>query len=204
LSDSDDKLVQRVKQHDIDALAEYLSEQRRPLLAFIERQLGTSLRRKLEVEDVFQELSVEAVRALADADFEHRDPFSWLCQIAERRIIDAHRHFYGAQKRDAGREVPLGNPGGDSQHAAIIDLLVASMTTPTQALSRKGHELRLFEALSTLPQDQREALRLRYLEGLPSKEIAERLGKSDGAIRVMLTRALSRLQQILGPQDAPR
>lgn len=204
MSDSDDKLVQRVKQHDIDALAEYLSEQRRPLLAFIERQLGTSLRRKLEVEDVFQELSVEAVRALADADFEHRDPFSWLCQIAERRIIDAHRHFYGAQKRDAGREVPLGNPGGDSQHAAIIDLLVASMTTPTQALSRKGHELRLFEALSTLPQDQREALRLRYLEGLPSKEIAERLGKSDGAIRVMLTRALSRLQQILGPQDAPR
>ena len=144
----------------------------------------------MEVEDIFQEVSVEAVRSLPEADFEHRDPFGWLCQIAERRIIDAHRRFFGAQKRDAGREVPLGSPGGDSQHAAIIDLLVASMTTATQALSRKAREVRLIEALATLPEDQREALRLRYIEGLPSKEIAERLGKTDGSVRVMLTRAL--------------
>jgi RNA polymerase sigma-70 factor (ECF subfamily) len=156
------------------------------------------------VDDVFQEVSVEAVRSLPEADFEHRDPFSWLCQIAERRIIDAHRRFFGAQKRDAGREVPLGTPGGDSQQAAIIDLLVNSMTSPTAALSRKGHEVRLFEALATLPEDQRESLRLRYLEGLPSKEIAERMGKTDGSVRVMLTRALGRLQQILGPDEAPR
>ena len=78
------------------------------------------------------------------------------------------------------------------------------MTSPTQALSRKGKEARLFEALATLPADQRDALRLRYLEGLSSKEIAARLGKSDGAVRVMLTRSLDRLQHILGPDDAPR
>ncbi len=203
--EDDDKLVSRVKQHDVAALAEYLATHRRPLLAFIDRQVGAGLRRKIEVEDVFQEVSVEAVRSLGEADFEHREPFGWLCQIAERRIIDAHRRFFGAQKRDAGREVPMGTPGGgDSQHAAIIDLLVASMTTATQALSRKGHEMRLLEALATLPEEQSAALRLRYLEGLPSKEIAERLGKSDGSVRVMLTRALARLQQILGPQDAPR
>ena len=204
MSEGDDKLVDRVKQRDVAALADYLSQSRKPLLAFIERQLGTNLRRKLEVEDIYQEVSVEAVRSLGEADFEHRDPFSWLCQIAERRIIDAHRRFFGAQKRDAGREVPLGTPGGDSQHAAIIDLLVVSMTSPTHALSRKGHEMRLLQALNTLPEDQREALRLRYLEGLPSKEIAERMGKTDGSVRVMLTRALSRLQQILGTEDVPR
>ncbi len=197
--DDDEQLVARVKQHDVGALAEYLTVQRRPLMAFIERQLGAGLRRKVEVEDIFQELSVEAVRSLPEAEFEHRDPFGWLCQIAERRIIDAHRRFFGAQKRDAGREVPLGSPGGDnSQQADIIDMLVASMTTATQALSRKGHEIQLLQALATLPEDQREALRLRYVEGLPSKEIAERLGKSDGSIRVMLTRALAKLQQMLG------
>jgi RNA polymerase sigma-70 factor, ECF subfamily len=200
----DDKLVSRVKQHDLDALAEYLILVRKPLLAFIERQLGAGLRRKIEGDDVFQEVSVEAVRSLAEADFEYRDPFGWLCQISERRIIDAHRRFFGAQKRDAGREVPLGSPGGDSQHAGLIDLLAASLTTATQALSRKGREIRLLEALATLPEEQREALRLRYVDGLPSKEIAERLGKTDGSVRVMLTRALARLQQILGPEDAPR
>ena len=204
MSEPDNILVNRIKQRDLSALAEYLLTQRQPLLAFIDRQLGAALRRKIEVDDVFQEVSVEAVRALPEADFDHREPFSWLCQIAERRIIDAHRHHFGAQKRDAGREVPLGSPGGDSQHAAIIDLLVASMTTATQALSRKGREARLFEALATLPADQREALRLRYIEGLPSKEIASKLGKSDGSVRVMLTRALGRLQQVLGPEEAPR
>ena len=48
----------------------------------------------------------------------------------------------------------------------------------------------MYAGLAELPEEQREALRLRYLEGLPSKEIAARLGKTDGAVRVMLTRAL--------------
>ena len=78
------------------------------------------------------------------------------------------------------------------------------MTTPTHALSRKGHEVRLLEALAKLPEEQRKQLRMRYVENLASKDIAARLGKSDGSVRVMLTRALSKLQQILGPDDIPR
>ncbi|MGD9723006.1 MAG: sigma-70 family RNA polymerase sigma factor [Pirellulales bacterium] len=204
MTEHHDPLVERIRRHDVAALGEYIAAHRQPLLAYLERQLGAALRRKLEVEDVFQELNVEAVRALPDSDLSQRDVFGWLCQIGERRIIDAHRHFFAAQKRDAGREVPLGTPGGDTAQAAIIDLLVASMTTPTQALSRNMKEVKLLEALATLPDDQREALRLRYLESLPSKDIAARLGKSDGAVRVMLTRALARLQQILGPEAMPR
>jgi RNA polymerase sigma-70 factor (ECF subfamily) len=196
-------LVLRLRQRDAAALAEFLSANRRPLLAFIDRQLGPALRRKLEIEDVYQELSAEALRALPDAELTERDPFGWLRQIAERRIIDAHRRFFGAQKRDAAREVPLGSPGGDSQHAAIIDLLVASMTSASQVVSRNQREVKLYSGLAALPEEQREALRLRYLEGLPSKEIAARLGKTDGAVRVMLTRALGRLQQILGPDIGP-
>lgn len=204
MTEPDDPLVARVKQHDVAALAEYLQNHRKPLLAFIERQLGEGLRRKVEVDDIYQEVSIEAVRALPEAELGDREPFSWLCQIAERRIIDAHRRFFGAQKRAAGREVGLGSPGGDTQHAAIIDLLVVSMTTATQALSRNQKEVRLLEALATLPEDQREALRLRYIENLPSKEIAARMNKTDGSVRVMLTRALGKLQQILGPDNAPR
>jgi RNA polymerase sigma-70 factor, ECF subfamily len=193
-----------VKGHDVAALAEYLSIRRKPLAAYIERELGTALRRKIEVDDILQEVSVEAVRSLPEVEFDHRDVFSWLCQLAERRIIDAHRHFFGAKKRDAGREVPLGNSGGDSQHAGLIDLLAASMTTATHALSRNQKELHLLVALGKLTPEQREALRLRYVEGMPSKEIAAKLGKTDGAIRVMLTRSLGQLQKLLDPEDAPR
>jgi RNA polymerase sigma-70 factor (ECF subfamily) len=76
------------------------------------------------------------------------------------------------------------------------------MTTASKAFSRNQKEIRLLAALEELPEENREALRLRYLEGLPSKEIAQRLGKTDGAVRVMLTRSLSRLQQILGPDGS--
>lgn len=204
MQEQNEQLTARVRGHDLAALAEYLDAQRRPLIVFIDRQLGAALRRKIEVDDVYQEVCVEAVRSLPEAVFDQRDVFSWLCQIAERRIIDAHRRFFSAQKRDAGREVPLGSPGGDTQHAALVDLLVASMTTPTQAVSRNQKEVLLFQALATLPAEQREALRLRYLEGLPSKDIAVKLGKTDGAVRVMLTRSLARMQEILGPDAMPR
>jgi RNA polymerase sigma-70 factor, ECF subfamily len=199
MADDEVQLVAKLRQGDTNALAEYLTLRNRHLLAFIERQLGPALRRKIEPDDIIQEVSIESVRSLASIDLKDRDPFSWLCQLAERRIIDAHRRFFEAQKRDAGREASLGTPGGDSQHAAIVDLLVASMTTASQAFSRNLREVKLLDALQKLPEDQREALRLRYIEGLPSKEIAERIGKSDGAVRVMLTRSLGKLQELLGP-----
>lgn len=195
---SDDELKQRLTAHDAAALGELLQGKRLPLLAFIERQLGSALRRKVEPEDVLQEASAEAVRALPGTDLSQRDPFGWLCQIAERKIIDLHRRHFGAQKRDAGREVSLGSPGGDTHAPGLINLLVMSMTTPSQAFSRDAREMRLTEALAKLPEDQRSALRMRYVESLPSKEIAEKLGKTDAAVRVMLTRSLKKLQELLG------
>jgi len=79
-----------------------------------------------------------------------------------------------------------------------MHLLVASLTTPSEAFSRNAKEARMQEAILQLSEDYREALRLRYVENLPSKEIAEKLGKSDAAVRVMLTRSLKKLQDILG------
>jgi RNA polymerase sigma-70 factor (ECF subfamily) len=159
------------------------------------------LRRKLEPEDVLQEVTAEAVRLLPETDLADREPFGWLCQLAQRRIIDAHRRFFEAQKRDAGREVSLGAVTDDSQRGDLINLLVATMTTASKAFSRNQREMRLLQALSSLPEDRRQVLHLRYVEGLPTKEIAERVGKTDGAVRVLLTRSLTRLQEILGPQE---
>jgi RNA polymerase sigma-70 factor (ECF subfamily) len=195
-----DDLVVRIQRRETDALAAFLERHRPRLMAFIERQLGTALRRKVEPEDVFQEASAEAVRALPTVELGDRDPFSWLCQIAERRIIDLHRRFFASQKRDAARETPLEADAGGDRHGGLINLLVASLTTPSQAFSRNAREVRLLDALAKLPADQQTALRLRYMENLPSKEIAERLGKTDAAVRVMLSRSLQKLYDLLGGQ----
>ena len=141
--------------------------------------------------------SIEAVRSLAKTDLSNWDPLHWLFQICERKIIDFHRQHFASQKRDAGREAAL--PVG-SEAVGLANLLAASMTTPSEAFSRDQRQLRMLAALETLPDEQREALRLRYLVGLPSKEIAEKFGKTDGATRVMISRALSRLQEMLGEE----
>lgn len=202
---SDQDLVDRLRKQDVEALGPYLELRRGHLLAYITRKLGPALRAKVEPEDLFQEVGASAITALPTYDMGDRDPFGWLCQLADRRIVDAHRRFFEAEKRAAGREVAGNAPAGkgSAQQAGLIDLLVASMTSPSMVFSRNARVMRMLGAIEQLPEDQREALRMRYVLGLPSKEIANRLGKSDGATRVMLTRSLDKLQSIMGEDDAP-
>ncbi|HLJ12702.1 MAG TPA: sigma-70 family RNA polymerase sigma factor [Planctomycetaceae bacterium] len=190
-------LIERIRRGDSAALADYIQERRLQLLAYISRHLGAALRARIEADDVFQELTLEALRRIAELQRTERDPFGWLCEIAEQRLIDAHRRLFGAQKRSADREVSLGSPGDDTRHSPLVNLLVASMTTPSEAFSRDQREIALAEALARLPEESREALRMRYVEGLATKEIAGRMGKSDGAVRVLLTRSLNRLQSVI-------
>jgi RNA polymerase sigma-70 factor, ECF subfamily len=190
-------LVERIRNKEVQALVEFIELRRPQLAAFIERNLSSSLGRKIEAADILQELSMSAVSSLSELDLGDRDPFGWLCQLAERRIIDAHRKLVAAQKRSAERERPSGGGRDDSQKGGFIDLLVVSMTTPSGAFSREQREFRLIEALKTLPEESQKALRLRYVEGLPSKEIANQLGRTDGATRVLLTRSLAKLQELL-------
>ncbi len=98
----EEAVVKQVRSGDGQALAEFIVAKRPQLLAFIDRRLGAALRRKVEADDLFQETSAEAIRSIGEVDLADRDPFNWLCQVAERRIIDAHRRFFGSQKRDAG------------------------------------------------------------------------------------------------------
>lgn len=195
---SDDELIERIKSGDREALGEFIELRMPQLTAFIEKRMSDRLRSKVEPADILQELTVAALTALDDVELGDRDPFGWLCQQAERRIIDAHRHHFGAQKRAAHGEVGLHAPVGGQEQGQLVDLISASLTSPSGAFSRQQKEFHMLEALASLPEDAREALRLRYLEGLPSKEIAERLGKTDGATRVLLTRSLNKLQEILG------
>ena len=126
-----------------------------------------------------------------------RDPFPWLCQVAQRKIIDAHRRYFGAAKRDASRELSLGQAGGDSAQPGLINMLVASITSPSAAFSRKGKEFRMQEAIAELSPESQQAIQMRYVEGMATKEIAEKLGKSDVSIRVLLSRTLKKLEKLL-------
>ena len=191
-------LADRVKAGDSSAVAAYLEERRPALRAFVERRLGPTLRGKLEPDDVLQELAVKALHDLQRKP-QITDPFNWLCHLAEQCIVDGHRRF-AADKRDAGREVP-GNVRVGEASQDLVALLAASLTTPSAAVVRDERQRRLQEALVALPEEHREALRLRYAEGLSTKEVAGRLQKTDVATRVLLSRLVQKLQELLGPGE---
>ncbi|MBX3424247.1 MAG: sigma-70 family RNA polymerase sigma factor [Pirellulales bacterium] len=199
MSSHDTTIVARLRSGDETALAEFVETNRPALLAFIRSRTGAHLAKKIEPEDILQDASIEAIRSLEKTPLENWDPLHWLFQIAERKIIDAHRRFFESQKRAASREAAL--PENSAAGVGLANLLAASMTTPSEAFSRDQRQLRVLAALDLLPPDQREALRLRYLVGLPSKEIAHKLGKTDGAVRVMLSRSLAKLQEMLAEEQ---
>src|SRR5437762_629132 len=116
--DTPSPLADRVRAGDASALAAFIEERRPALLAFVERRLGPALRGKLEPQDVLQELAVKALRELPQAELAGRDPFGWLCHLAEQCIVDGHRHF-AAGKRAASRERPGNVPSGEGSQDFI-------------------------------------------------------------------------------------
>ncbi|MEM8680095.1 MAG: sigma-70 family RNA polymerase sigma factor [Planctomycetota bacterium] len=195
MTEPSDELITKVRGGDADAMAELVQIYTPRLRAFVERQMSASLRQKVDPDDVLQEVSVYCVRSLPEMDLTGWDPFDWVCQVARRRIMDAGRRFFGAEKRDVRREVPMQAKPDASQDLAGI--LAGSITTPSRAFSRDERAIRLQTAIEQLPAESRRALQMRYVDSLPTKEIAAQLGKSDGAIRVMLTRSIKKLEQLL-------
>lgn len=193
-------LISQIKQGSEPALLEFIEVHRAPLLAFINKNMSDGLKTKVEATDILQEVSLNAVESLSQFDFEQKTPFNWLCHLSERRIIDNHRKYFQAQKRAAGREVKQRSPS-DGEGQGFMDLLIASITSPSQAFSRGAKEMKLLLALESLPEENREAIRLKYVEGVPTKEIAVQLGKSDVAVRVMVSRSMVKLQEILKHED---
>ena len=196
-------LADRVRRHDPAALAAFLEERRPALLAFIERRLGLGPARQAGAAGRAPGAGRQgAARAAATPTSSTRDPFGWLCHLAEQCIVDGHRHF-AAGKRAAGREVPGNVRIGDGSQD-LVALLAASLTSPSMAAVRDERQQRLMDVIADFPDEHREALRLRYGEGLPTKEVAAKLGKSDVATRVLVVAAGAAVTGAAGGVAVPR
>lgn len=194
-------LRDRIRTNDATALADYLQSKREQMLGLLRVIAGEHLRRMVEVEDLFQDIAASAVEALPRVPKENLEIDRWLEQLARRRVVDAHRKHFGAAKRAADRQhvfSQFGNSSGDDQ-PNIEQLLIASMTSPSMAVSRNWKLARVDKALLELSTEQRQILDFRFAQGLATSEIAERLGKTDVAIRVALSRTIKQLETKLQP-----
>jgi RNA polymerase sigma-70 factor, ECF subfamily len=163
-------------------------------------QVEPRFRAKFDPSDIVQQTMLEAVqdwpkfRGSTEAELA-----AWLRQILAHVLLHEMRRFGGAQRRDVDREVSLEQALAESSRR-LGEALASPGSSPSERASRQELELRLADALARLPADYAEVILLRNVEGLSHDEIAERMGRGVGAVRMLWVRALARLRREL---DAP-
>jgi RNA polymerase sigma-70 factor (ECF subfamily) len=158
--------------------------------------IGTGLRVRLDPSDLVQETFLEAHRDFPRfAGHTEGEIVAWLRRILVRNLADQlKRHRSGGRdyRRQESLEAKLDRSSLDIQEA-----LQAGLSTPSGRAAEREQSVVLADALAALPADYREVIVLRHLERLKFDEIAARMGRSSGAVRMLWTRALEKLHVLL-------
>jgi RNA polymerase sigma-70 factor (ECF subfamily) len=186
--------------HDIVACERELNRYRQYLLLLARVQLGQRYAGKLDASDVVQTTLLEAHRNRAQfRGSTEAERATWLRQILAHNVADAVKEL-GRGKRDARRECSL--EAALDQSAARLELcLHAVQTSPSGCAERSEALLRLAEKLVELPDAQRRAIEMFYLQGLTLAEAARELGRSQSALAGLLHRGLKNLRRLLDIRD---
>jgi RNA polymerase sigma factor (sigma-70 family) len=156
-------------------------------------RLGAALRRRVESEDVLQEVLLEAAQLFLEknlaASLKDQEFFPWLSKIIEHKIKNLARFHVAAKKRAVDREVPLQGAGPLAQPSEA--------KSPSAEILEEERAHRLRKAIASLPGREREVVTLVHLEKLRVSEAARRMGKTANATSVLLHQALERLEAIL-------
>ena len=179
-------LLARAKTGDLAALGELMEWSRQYLLKVAANDVPPEVRGKVPPSDVVQDALLEAYRLFERFDGAGADDFrAWLAGILRNKAREAVRRFHGTGCRDAGREVGLSGIGADD--------------TPTpsgQAVRREEAEA-VLAAISRLPPEHQQAIRLRTWDGLSFAAVGEQTSRTEDAARMLFARAMKRLEQEL-------
>jgi RNA polymerase sigma-70 factor (ECF subfamily) len=191
-------LVERLRKGDGSALAELFDKHKDKLRRMIQLRLDHRLAGRVSASDVLQEAYIDALKRIEHYFDKPDQPFfGWLRLVVSQRLADLHREHL-AQKRNAGREVPIhtnGPLGADS--ACLVACLLGNLPSPSHTANRNEVFARLEEALEQMDPLDREVLALRHFEELSNAETAGILGIQPAAASKRYVRALARLKQIL-------
>ncbi|NLF68823.1 MAG: sigma-70 family RNA polymerase sigma factor [Candidatus Anammoximicrobium sp.] len=184
------------------AVAELFGRYRESLQRMIAFRLDRRIAGKVDGDDILQDAFLESVRRIQDYLDQPTVPFFvWLRQVTTQVLIETHRRYVGAQKRDVNLEVALEHGGpDDSSSGGLIACLADSLTTPSQCAVRGEMVAQLRQALDQLADIDREVLVLRHLEELSNNEVAQILGIDKYAASKRYLRALDRLRGVMSNQ----
>lgn len=186
VEDSDAKLVEMVQRGDRSAFNVLVLKYQHKVLKLVTRYV----RDPVEAEDIAQEAFIKAYRALPS--FRGESAFyTWLYRIAANT---AKNVLVSSRRRLVDYDLDLQDP---DDYAAQV--LLKDSDTPEGMLLTEEIRQTVTEAMQQLPDDLREAITLRELEGLSYEEIAEVMECPVGTVRSRIFRAREAIDKKLRP-----
>ena len=171
------KLVEWAVDGNVEAFGELYSI----YLDQIYRYVFYQVKDRMTAEDLTEEIFVKAWKALGRYKQKKSAFSAWLYRVARNHVID-----YFRTRR---------------QHQALAEEIPTAAASLEQEVEARLMQQELSEAISYLPFQQRQIIILKFIEGLENSEIAQIMGKREGAIRVMQMRALMALRQKLSSES---
>ena len=138
---------------------------------------------KEDAEDLLLDVLLAAVEKKSPLELPEGQQRAWLLHVARQKLIDHHRH--------ARR-----HPAVVLDDEVMQTLFADEDHIPEQTILRREDHALLRERFASLPEQYQKVLWLRFAYGLRAKEIGEQLQKSEGAVRMLLSRALNCLREI--------
>lgn len=150
------------------------------------RYIYFRVKNKEEANDLTQTAFLKVFHSLSNFSEQNKSPLAYFFTVARNTVIDHWR---------TKKEVLLDDP--ESVFGQIPD----KTNNPLDLVEKKETNQAVHRAIKQLTDDQQEVIVFKFVNGMPNKEIAVLLGKTEEAIRQLQCRAIRALRQILKNQN---
>ncbi len=179
---------ERARQGDSRALGELLESFRPYVRVIVHALRDRRLQGRVDDSDLIQDAFLEAQRSFPDFRGSGLSELAvWLRCIVVRTSQRTRRHYAETDKRDLAREQVVDE---------LAELAADSGSSPSATATRHEEAARMAEALAQLPEEMQQVLLARHVDDLPHATIADQLGRTEGATRMLYLRALRRLREL--------
>lgn len=190
--DANEDRVRRAALGDAVAQERLLLDHHDRLLRRIDRGLPMDVERSYSAEDILQEVFADAFRHIDQLKIQTPAGFTkWLDAIARNRLVNLIKEER-ALKRGGGAGFIDGTAAD-----AVLAILSRDTASPRQKMLTAEQVNIMRTAFTQLPDDYRDVLRRRFVEGLDYEQIGREMGRQSGAVRMLALRALKHLRSLL-------
>lgn len=161
-------------------------------------KIPADARRHVAAEDVLQDVFTQVFRDIGQ--FEQRGDGSflaWLKGIADHRLADALK---GIRRKKRGGDLHQFTPNeaAASTVRQLVDQVCVGSHFPSHFAAGNEAAQAIQIAVAALPDDQRDAIRARFFDGMTVEQIAQQTGRTENAVRGLIHRAQKRLAEMMG------